>query len=108
MTFNIEPIVDTILEVLDQQWKVGTYVDFLCGMCAREAGVGMPDDGANPGRVYDLVEHVMFDHVTRADIQVQVTSQLILSYEVALVAGLDARTEHEVKWREEQAAKLVE
>lgn len=47
----------------------------------------------------DLIEHVMFDHITRMGLDVVRRGPLLSGYELALSMDLPARTEHEEKWR---------
>jgi hypothetical protein len=79
-----------------------THVDLLCSNCGREAEI---DRIYRPDRVdaaKGLIEHALFEHVSSADVLVQITSRLLTGYEMRLAIGVPAATEHEVKWRESQ------
>lgn len=61
-------------------------------------------DEPNAEQIKELIEHALFEHVGRAGIIVTKWAPLLGPYELALAAGVDARTEHEEKWRESRAA----
>lgn len=46
-----------------------------------------------------LVDHALFDHISRAGINVVKHASVFSSLELAEAAGLEPRTEYEVKWR---------
>lgn len=50
-----------------------------------------------------LIEHALFDHVSRAGLKVVRHGALLSSFELSLAAGLEARTDAEQKWRDERA-----
>lgn len=66
-----------------------------CGYFAEDVTIGDSEE-----RVKQLLDHILFDHVSRHDLMIVRRASLLGGYELARMAGLDALTEHEVQWRE--------
>jgi hypothetical protein len=100
---SLERVVLGLLEAVEKSnEQVGHYtdVDLLCA-CGREADLAGDEQDAT--RVWDLVEHALFDHTTAHDILLERRMRLISSNEMRLVAGYEPATEAEQKWRERQS-----
>lgn len=77
-------------------------IDLECGSCGWETNLEHETPNFNEANVEALLEHVAFDHITRADIVMVRTTPLLSAYEIGQTLGLDAQTEHEEKWRASQ------
>jgi hypothetical protein len=83
--------VETVQQVVEQALTDDDAVECSwCGMSSNDVGVAR------------VVEHALFDHATRAALDIVRHAELLSGYEMALAAGLPALTGHEELWREEQ------
>lgn len=55
----------------------------------------------------ELLEHAAFGHTSRRDIDVYRTQKLLTGYELGITLRLDALTDAEQKWREEQRDSIT-
>lgn len=87
------------MTVNDAAWAISNglpeneSVSLSCNACGREY-----DDPTQP-QILELIEHVLFEHVSRADVMVTRSAVLVTSNELAQSAGVAARTEAEERWR---------
>lgn len=78
-----------------------TNVDrFECDMCGHEASI------TDPHAIAELVDHCMFDHVSRASIVAVTITVAADAYQVALELGLDAQTGAEQTWRDKRIQEI--
>jgi hypothetical protein len=98
---NIVIASEMICRTINEQKREGEDVWLLCSGCDRIS----PTDAATS--IESLVEHVMFDHVARAELIIQRQAVLIPEYELAWHLSLEPRTEHEARWRKTRADQMV-
>lgn len=89
--------LDTLKAAVSDAMDKGTSLE--CDGC------GLSSDAVGSDA---LIEHALFDHIGRAGLMVVKHAAMFSSFELALSAGLEPRTEAEVKWRAEHASRLLE
>lgn len=73
------------------------YTKLACAGCSLDAWTSDPD------AIAQLVDHALFDHIGRQSIMGVREDELITGYALALRRGAPPQTEHEQRWRDEQA-----
>lgn len=92
---------EMICTSINEQKRPGEDIVLSCSGCDATCST----DAATS--IQWLIEHVMFDHVARAELIIRREATLIPEYELAWHLDLEPRTEHEVKWRKARADLMV-